>query len=164
MDDNRIKDSLAGFNAVWRRVTGTEEARPDGRTPLYDEEDALARFIRDELCAASHTASLARMFQGSRRAVLLRHAAEASRHARHLRAEYFIRTGAMPEPGGGCRRANGKLASLRAILLQDRRMADGYENAAYAAGSAELRQLYQTFAADARRQAQEIRILLIESF
>ena len=161
MDDDLIKDSLTGFDDVWKRVTG-------GQTPpqeaVYSEESTLSDLIHSEVCAARYAAALARMFQGDSRAVLQRHAADAKRHARRLRAEYFIRTGVTLGPADNCQGVSGKLASLRTALLQADERTTQYEQAAERTDSPELRQVYQTFAADARRHTQETRALLIESF
>ena len=162
--DDLIKESLAGFDAVWQRVTGRDETgdRPPERT--YPPEGPLPDLIRDELCAAACTAALARMFQGSGRALLLRHAADAKRHLRRLRAEYFIATGQTGCSGGDCRTVAGKLTSLRQLFLQAVRMAGRYEQAAACTDGAELRQALDAFAADERRRAQETRSLLVELF
>ena len=162
MDENLIKDSLTGFDAVWTRVTGMGQTPP--AETVYSEDETLKQLIYDEICAAQCAAALARMFQGDGRAVLLRHAADAKRRSRRLRAEYFIRTGLTCEPPDNCRGASGKLASLRAALLQANQRAERYAQAAERSDSPELRQVYRTFAADAIQHAQETRALLIDSF
>ena len=162
MDESFIKESLTGFDAVWKRVTGGHETAD--KAEVYSEEDILKELIQDENCAAQYASSLARMFQGDGRAVLLRHAADAKRHSRRLRAEYFIRTGVSYSQENNCQGVSGKLSSLRQALLQAGLRAEKYDFAAEHTSSLELRQAYQAFAADTRRCAQETRALLIESF
>lgn len=160
MDDDLIKDSLTGFDDVWKRVTGSSAPLSEA----YSEETMLRELIHSETCAAQYAAALARMFQGDGRAVLVRHAADAKRHGRRLRAEYYIRTGVSPAPMDNCQGVSGKLASLRSALLDADALAERYDHAGSHTDSEELRQVYQTFAADARRRAQETRALLIENF
>ena len=161
MDNDWIKQSLAGFDTVWQRVAG-DHGPP--HEEVYSEENVLRKLIHSEICAARQASSLARMFQGDGRAILLRHAADAKRHIRRLRAEYFIHTGICPDRDSDCQEPCGKLASLRAALFQTNERADMYTQAAKQTESAELRQMYETFACDAMRHAREIRALLIESF
>ena len=166
--DEMIKDSLEGFDTLWQRVTGRDAAQaepdavPDKRT--YSQEDTLLGLIHDETCAALGASSLARMLQGDGRAVFLRHAADAKRHLRRLRAEYFITTGVTGGSNEDCRNTAGKLAAMRALFLQAEELAGRYEKAAEMADSAQLREVYLAFAEDVHRRAQETRSLLIESF
>ena len=166
MDDDMIKDSLEGFDAVWQRVTCRDEtaAAPQIAAPAFSEEETLRGFIVDETCAQVYAAGLARAFQGEGRTILQRLAGDAKRRARRLRAEYFIRTGAMPPSGGDCPDTMGRLASLRAMLLQAEDMTARYTQAAERTAGPELHELYQIYAAEQRRRAQEVRALLIESF
>lgn len=151
-----ILKSLAGFDSVWRRVTGEDT--------LFSEEETLKGFIRDELGAAAFYTSLARMFQGTGRTLLLSHAGDAKRHVRRLRAEYFIRTGLSYAPSDGGRGVGGKLASLRQALERENSLALAYEKAAAQTASPELREVYEAFSADAKAHAQSNRALLIDSF
>lgn len=160
--DEMIKDSLDGFDSVWQRVTGRADTTQQPHT--YSQEDALLGLIHDETCAAFYASSLARMFQGDGRTLLLRHAADAKRHLRRLRAEYFITTGVTSGTNEDCRSVTGKLASLRSAFLQAAELAERYEACAGQSENAELREVFTAFAADERRHAQEIRALLIESF
>ena len=163
MDNDLIKESLKDFDGVWQRVTGTAPRLPPHPEP-WSEEDSLREMIREEDCAAQYAASLARLFQSDSRAVLMRHAGEAKRHARRLRAEYFIRTGLTAPQTYGCQGVTGKLASLRDALLQEDRRAAMYDSAAEHTERAELRHLYKLFAGDARRHGRESRGLLVECF
>lgn len=165
MDDDMIKESLDSFPAVWQRVTCRESiAAGQPPAPAFDEDEALRIFLHDETCTANSAASLSRQFQGDGRAMLQRHAADAKRRLRRLRAEYFIRTGATPPALDDCPGVTGKMASLRAMFLRSNDIAERYAQAAEQTGSPELRELYGAFAADERRCAQELRALLIESF
>ena len=164
--DESIRESLAGFDAVWQRVAGldsTPERTPD-RQRADPLEDHLAHFIHEETCAAVWAAALARLFGGEARTVLLRQAADARRHLKRLRAEYFIAAGV---PAGGnqdCRDISGKLASLRTVYLQARDRAADYEEQAERAPSPELREMFAAFAGDEARHAREARRLILASF
>ena len=160
--DDMLTESLAGFDAVWRRVTGRGDM-PGDDAPLALTE-ALRALMGGEACAAATASSLARAFRGDDRAALLRHAAEARRHLRRLRAEYFIATGSGGVPMGDCPPSAGALNGLRALLLQAEDMAARYERAAERADSGELRQTLAAFAEDERRRARETRALLIGRF
>lgn len=164
--DEMINESLAGFDSVWQRVTGKNDCEAENcpAAGTYSEEDTLLGLIHDETCAAFQSTALARMFQGDGRATLMRHANQAKRHLRRLRAEYFIATGITGGSNEDCRAVNGKLASLRSLFLQAGELAERYEKAADQTESEALREVFLTFAADERHRAQEIRALLIESF
>ncbi len=160
--DNIIKESLTGFEDVWQRVTGRDTPQPP--ESAYSQEDSLLLLIHEEICAAAGATALARMFQGDGRALLLRHAADAKRHLRRLRAEYFITTGLTAASNGDCRAVGGKLASLRDAFLAAGQLAGRYEMAAGQTDCPELAEAFGAFAADERRRAQELRALLIDSF
>lgn len=172
MMDDILKDGLGDFDAVWQRVTGqcagagpqppTHPAVPGGNPrPL---EDTLLGLIHDETCAALSAASLARSFQADGRAVLQRLAAGSRRRLRRLRAEYFIATGVAAGSNEDCRGTAGKLASLRAIYLQERDLATRYAEASEREDCAELAEAFAAFAQEARRGAREARALLIDCF
>ncbi len=165
MDDELLRESLAGFDALWRRVTGQEEDRPDDNTPEDGRplEGALPRLISEEACAAAQTAALARLYQGESRSLLTRLSAEARRHLRRLRAEYYILTGADAGTAADCRPAGGKLASLRQIYLRAERLALLYERAAGLADGP-ARDALGELAEDERRAARQLRALLVASF
>lgn len=161
--DDMIQQSLEGFDSLWRRVSCPEDAPPRA-AGMLSQEDALLGLIHDETCAAASAEVLARMFQGAARTTLLRHAAEARRHLRRLRAEYFIATGV---PGGtneDCRAPGGRLSALRSALLQAGDMADRYAAAAERTDCPALGEALAAFAADERRRAGELRSLVIGSF
>ena len=159
MDEN-IMESLAGFDAVWRRVTapGPADREDDAGGP-----EGLTAFIRDETCAAVWAAALARQFTGDKRAVLLRQAADARRHLRRLRAELFIATGSQAGAVPDCRDISGKLACLRRLYLCARDRAGAYGRAAEHADG-ELGTMYAAFAGEDRRHAAEARALLLDCF
>lgn len=171
MMDDILKDGLDGFDAVWQRVTGqstqtgplppTHPAGPGGTRPL---EDALLGLIHDETCAALSAASLARSFQADGRAVLQRLAAGSRRRLRRLRAEYFIATGVAAGSNEDCRGTAGKLASLRAVYLQERDLAARYGEASEREDCPELAEAFAAFAQEARQGAREARALLIDCF
>ncbi len=154
-----IKESLAGFDALWQRVAGVRPALP----AAFDAEDALLGFIQEEACAAVRAAALARQFRGEARTLLQRQAELARLHVRRLRAERFIVTGLSGTDKVDCRVPADKLAALRGAYLQAGALAEGYDAAAQAAGG-ELASLFAAFAADARTRAQQLRTLLVGSF
>ncbi len=166
--DETIRESLAGFDAVWQRVTGGAGDPALGPPPrpadTYSLEDTLLGFIHDETCSAVWAAALARLLPTDGRAVLQHIAAGARRHLRRLRAEHFIVTGVTGGGNEDCRSITGKLASLRALYLQADKMAGAYERACEQTPDPDLREAFAAFAADERRFAQQIRALLIESF
>lgn len=171
--DEMLKESLAGFDAVWQRVTGQSAPAVDGggasapcagppepRPP----EDVLAELIRRETCAGTWAGTLARAFPADGRAVLQRMAAGSRRRLRRLRAERFIATGSAGEEIGDCGPQPGKLAALRALYLQYGRLAEQYEAAAGRQTDPGAGDALAAFAAETRRSAQEARALLIECF
>ena len=162
-----ISESMAGFDSLWQRVTGQEEPAPAARPPQTaagKEEDALLLLIHDEICAGAWSAALARLFQGEGRAVLARHAADAKRHLRRLRAEHYILTGVDTGGNQDCRAIAGRPALLRAAFLQAEEMAGRYAQLAESAAGGELREVCAAFAEEERRRARELRALLVESF
>ncbi len=161
--DDMLKESLEGFENLWQRVTCRQETPVEPRD-TYSMEDMLLAFIHDETCTATAASALARMVQGDGRAALQRHAAEAKRRLRRLRAEYFILTGV---PGGSnqdCRPLSGALPGLRTELLRAGDMAARYELAAKKTDDAALGEAFAAFAQDERRRARELRALIIGSF
>lgn len=164
MMDDMIKDSLAGFDVLWQRVEGgCESAATQAPKAAYSPEEVLRSLIREETCAAMNAANLARSCQGDGRALLQRHAADARRHLRRLRAEYFIRTGATPPCPEDCPCGAGRLAALRASYLQAKDLADRYTEAAGHA-EPELREVLSSYAEDERCRAKDLRSLLLGSF
>ncbi len=164
--DDLIRESMDGFQDVWRRVTarpGPAEETPDPDQP-HTCRDPLPALIREEARAAFESGALARMLQGDGRALLTRHAAEGNRRLRRLRAEYFIATGRTSREDGRHPMPAGKLDCLRELYLRTCGLADGYEQAAGRTGDPVLRELYSAFADDSRRRAKELRALLIASF
>ena len=164
--DEQILDSIAHFGPLWQRVTGQtpETSGPAQAERTYPMQDALLLFIHDEICAAAGAAALAKGSPPDGRTVLSRHAADARRHLRRLRAEYFILTGLMAGGNDDCRPAAGKLASLREAYLQAGSLAARYAQAAEQADQPELAEVFAGFAADERRRGQELRALLVGSF
>lgn len=161
--DEMLKESLDGFDDLWQRVSGGTKTPPE-RADTYSLEDTLLALIHDETCAAVYSGALARLFPGDDRAVLRRHADEARRHMRRLRAEYFIATGVTAGSNEDCRALDGRLPALRTALLQADEMAERYENASKREEWAPLRELFAAFAADERRRARELRSLIIGKF
>lgn len=155
--DREITACLAGFEHLWQRVSGnTPSARSEDRT--------LQHLIREECCVAGYYTALARMFQGSGRAQLLNQAGEARRHARRLRAEYFILTGLSCDAPKDCPSVSGKLASLRSALTTEQNLAAAYAQAAEATECPVLREAYRCFAQEASGRAAANRTLLLECF
>lgn len=161
--DDMLKESLEGFESLWQRVSCQQE-RPEGPADTFSTEDMLLTFIHDETCAAARAAALARMVQGDGRTALLRHAAEAKRHLRRLRAEYFILTGGTGAANQDCRPLSSRLPALRTELLQAGDMAARYGMAAEKTDEAPLREVFAAFAEDERCRARELRTLIIGSF
>lgn len=166
--DQSIQESLAGFDALWRRVRGADRPRDttaeEAPAPGFQEEQTLQAFIREELCAAAFDSALARMLQGSGRTVLLAQAGEAKRRARRLQAEYFILTGLSCAPGNGGRPVSGKLASLRDAMLREERLSRRYARAAALTAVPGVQPLYTDYAAASAAHAQALRGLLIDAF
>ena len=161
--DDLIRESMEGFDDVWRRVAGKQEAeQPPAPEPC--EQDPLPALIRREACAAAQSAALARMCQGDGRTILTRHAVEAKRRLRRLRAEQFIAAGHADAGDGPCPMPDGKLAALRALYLGALAVGGEYEKAAKLAADPALAELFTAFAGDSRRRAKELRALLVESF
>lgn len=155
------RQSMAGFEGVWTRVTGGAGGTA---SPAVCEEDALQNFIKSELCACAFDGALARMFQAPGRVVLLNHASGAKLRARRLKAEYFIRTGVSYTPMDSCQPVTGKLASLRTALERDMAAGQAYTAAAEKTSVPELRELYLCFAKETEAAARETRNLILECF
>ncbi len=174
MMDDILKGSLSDFDAVWQRVTGQGGDDDDRNTPVCDRpagpekapvpEDALLLLIHDETCAGACAAALSRSFPADGRAVLQRIAAGSQRRLRRLRAEWFIATGVAGGGNEDCGRPAEKLASLRAIYLQLRTLAERYDAASDKTPDPDLRDALAAFADQARCAAREARALLIDSF
>ena len=161
--EDLIRESMDGFDEVWRRVTGKPVTGCIGKT--YTPEDTLAALISGEACAAQASAALAKACQGQTRQVLARHVAEAKARLRRLRAEYFIAVGAAaPEPGPCPTAPEGRQAAMRRLWLDATALADRYEKAAGEADDAALKEVLAAFAVDSRARAQELRALLVASF
>lgn len=164
--DDMIKESLDGFPDLWKRVSCQPQSPPEqeAKADTYSQEDTLLGLIHDETCTGVYAAALARMCPADGRAVLQRHAAQARRHLRRLRAEYFLATGVTGGCNEDCRAMGDKLPALRAEFLRAGDMAERYEQAAERADSPELRDVFTSFAADERCRARELRSLVIGSF
>ncbi|MCD7845771.1 MAG: hypothetical protein LUG57_07980, partial [Oscillospiraceae bacterium] len=149
--DQSIQESLAGFETLWRRVTGRERAvqRQGTETPAprFREEETLQALIREEQWAAAWNAAFARQFQGGGRAVLLAQAREARSRAGRLRGEYFICTGLSCAPKAACPPVSGRMTALRTAMLRQERLAQDYAQAAAQTAVPALRALYQDYAA-----------------
>ena len=162
--DDLIRESMEGFDDVWRRVTGKQEADTPPTPEICPREDTLASLIRREACAAMQSAALARMCRGDGRALLTRHAGETKRRLRRLRAEQFIAAGHADAGGGPCPLPDGKLAALRALYLGAVALGEAYEKAGAETSDPALAELFAAFAGDSRRRAKELRALLVDSF
>lgn len=163
--DSEIMESLSGFDALWQRVTGREE--PERTAPAertYPLADALLGLIHAEACAAARAAALARLTQGESRAALTRQGADARRHLRRLRAEYYILTGVTAGTAGDCRPVTGRLSALRDAFLQAGQLAEQYRQAAGLADCPELGRALEDFAAEEQLHARQLRALLVENF
>lgn len=161
MEEN-ILQCLEDFDRIWQRVSAASSSPPPACGS--SENEKLQAFLAAELCSASYYTHLAKMFQGAGRQLLLSHAADEKAHARRLRAEYFIRTGRSPLPGGPCECVSGKLASLRKVYYRELEAAAAYREAAENCPSEELAILYRSFSKDEERHARENRELLLECF
>ena len=160
--DDLIRESMDGFDEVWRRVTGKSGTGCTERT--YTTEDMLAPLIAGEAYAAQMSAALARVCQGQARQTLSRHAAGAKARLRRLRAEYFIAGGAAAPAPGPCPMTEGRQAALRRLFLDAVALADRYEKAAGAAADAALKEALDTFARESELRARELRVLLVACF
>ena len=156
--DSQTLACLAGFESLWQRVA---DKAPEKRPA---EENRLLDFFREESCAASFYAGLARLFQNPGRGQLAARAAEAQRRARRLRAEYFILTGLSCDSPRDCPSAGGKLVSLRTALETERRLARAYALAAESASCTVLKELYQDYARESALCAEANRALLLDCF
>ena len=160
--DDLIRESMDGFDEVWRRVTARPGTGCTERT--YAPEDMLAPLLAGEACAAKVSAALARACRGEARQVLTGHAGRANVRLRRLRAEYFLAAGtAAPEPGP-CPMPEGRQAALRRLWLDAGVLADRYEKAAGEADDADLKEVLAAFARESKVRARELRTLLVASF
>ncbi len=160
--DDLIRESMDGFDEVWRRVTERPETECAGKAPA--PEDILTDLITGEACAAQVSTALARVCRGEARQTLARHAGQAKERLRRLRAEYFIAAGAAAPAPGPRPMTEGHLASLRRLWLDAAALADRYEKAAGEAKDAALREVLAAFARESKLRARELRALLVASF
>lgn len=161
--DDLIRESMDGFDEVWRRVTGKPGTGCAGRT--YATEDILAPLIAGEAGTAYQSAALARACQGRARQVLSRHANRAKVRLRRLRAEYFIAAGVTaPETAPATPAGEGPRTALRRLWLDAAALADRYEKAAGEAKDAALKEVLDAFAGESRTRARELRALLTATF
>jgi len=167
MDENFAYDRetlacMAGFNALWQRVT---QSTPQNTTPAcFPEDEQLHQLLCREFCAAKGYTVLARMFPSRSRMLLIAHGNDAKRRARRLHGEYFIRTGQRCRCEGDCPIPEGKLPSLRSLLRQEQELSDNYRTAAERTGCPILKELYSRFSAETAERAKTLRALLLDCF
>ena len=157
----RWQSALEGFDSVWTRVAGRTEARPLRTEPL--KTPALAELAAEAGRAAMYDRALALCFRGESRSLLQRHARQAERRARRLRAEAFLADGVRRIGAESCPRPDGALDGLRSAMLRDGAAAKTYAGAAEAAGG-ELRAVLSAFAEETEAAAAEKRRLILRCF
>jgi hypothetical protein len=156
MENESLRQSLAGFDGVWQRVT----AGAARFSPQETLEDLLPRVN----ALAGQYAALARRVSAGARSGLLAQGRAYQALGKRLQGEYFIaagRTYALPpvEPLPPERKA-----ALRHLLLQEQSLAKTGTTAAQAAGDSPLVPLLDTLSATAEAHARQNRTRLLAWF
>lgn len=167
MDENYAYDRetlacMAGFNALWQRVT--QNTPQSICPPTLSEDEQLHELICREFCAVKGYTALTRMFSTRSRTLLIAHGNDAKRRARRLHGEYFIRTGLRCRCEKDCPFPDGKLPSLRSLLRYEQDLSDDYRAAAERTRCPILKDLYGRFSDETAERAKALRALLLDCF
>ena len=147
-----LRESIAGFDSVWSRVSGKAPEREP-----HDRED-LRSLIGRELAVSSAARALARSAPGQ--PIFRQPAFQASARARRLQAELFIREGEQYRPEPRQDAAEPLLCRLRWLLLQYQALEKTYLNGAEYLPAA----LRERFAEQCSRSADRIRAIILRAF
>jgi hypothetical protein len=156
MENESLRQSLAGFDGVWQRVTAG--------AARFSPQETLEGLLPSVNALAGQYAALARRVPAGERSGLLAQGQAYQRLKKRLQGEYFIVTGrtyALPpvEPLPPERKA-----ALRHLLLQEQSLAKTGTTAAQAAGDSPLVPLLDTLSATAEAHARQNRTRLLAWF
>ena len=168
--NDTVRDILAGFDGVWKRVAGTRPPQgpppPHGPRPAPPPKECpepvpLGRLAGDAAGIAAYNSALARRFRGSARTMLSNRARQSRQMCSRLEAEIFLRCGERPwikpRPPALPR---DDLAALRASMQADEAAALSFGEAADREPDPELAALLRDFARRSRASAMETRTLI----
>lgn len=165
MDDNELYFDRTRFDAVWDRVSGSNNAA--GTAPMStakpkgaDDRAQLREFMDDEAADAQFYCVLASKTTGCTRRTLSEIAADERRHLKKLRTKYFILTGETYDPAPACPVIYSVSDALRKRYEGEIRGAAAYRAAADMTAREDLADTYLEFAADESRHAMEIERLI----
>lgn len=172
--NDTVRDVLAGFDGVWKRVAGTRPPQgpppPHGPRPAPPPKEgpepvSLERLAGDAAGIAAYDAALARRFRGGARSMLLSRARQCRQAASRLEAEVFLRTGerrrARPKPPALPR---DDLAALRASMQADEAAALSFDAAAKREPDPELSKYLRDLAERSRAAAGEKRAIILRNY
>ncbi|MDO4749243.1 MAG: hypothetical protein Q4A39_00195 [Eubacteriales bacterium] len=155
---SKQSNPLAGFEAIWQRVTGSAEA-PE-TTQAWDDISVLVRFIEATLRSVRLYTGLSAYCGGPVRNTLLRLASEERRRFKQLQTELFLLSGDNCAPQMPPERSRGMLSALRSAYNNERVSAEAYMSSAGHTQSDRLRALYLRSAAEERHHAETLRRLI----
>lgn len=165
-----IRQILAGFDSVWRRVSdGAPSGMPRGALCAIPPESAetqtpLRRLAEAAAAAHSRNRALAQRLRGSAGASLLSRAAQMREACARLSAELFLRCGERLPPLSPPRLPEDTLEALREGMLLDREFAAQLEAASESEADPALRPLLLEYACRSRAAASEKRELILRRF
>ena len=158
------REVLAGFDGVWKRVSGRMPPPPPPPPPPKEDCPTLTRLIEDAGRIAVFDRALAAKSRGRARALLLDRAGQCRRAARRLSAELFLRCGERPRPEPAPKLPGDPMSALRASIQADEASALSFEAAAERERDGELAAFLRDFAARSRASAAGKRNLLLRSY
>jgi hypothetical protein len=156
VENESLRQSLAGFDGVWQRVTAGSSR--------FSSQETLEGLLPSVNALAGQYGALARRVPSGERSGLLAQRREYQRWKKRLQGEYFIVTGrtyALPpvEPLPPERKA-----ALRHLLLQEQTLAKTSATAAENAGDSPLMPLLDALSATAATHARQNRTRLLAWF
>lgn len=139
------------YDAVWRRVTGAPAENGGIRNDAGEEAARLRDFMDGEAGDAPFYARLAGLTGGCQSQALLRLCREAQSRLKKLRACYYILTGETHLPPAQCPVIYSLTDALRQKYTALETRSDAYLRASAVTTSADLSEVYRSYAMDALR-------------
>ena len=158
-----VRDVLAGFDGVWKRVSGS---MPGAAPPQEKSEPVpLARLAADAAAIAAYDRALAQRFHSGTRAMLLARTQQSRNVCSRLEAEIFLRSGERPRiKAAPPVLPRDDMAALRQSMLADEAAALSFDAAAEREHETELAALLRDYARRSRGAAAEKRAWILRSF
>lgn len=161
MEEN-ILTCLENFDVLWQRVC--PGGSPVPAPPAPPSANCFAALWGEARELACSYRRLAGQFQGTARALLLRHMEEAARQARRLKAEHFLRCGECPGFALAAHSQDGRLSQLRRLWLLEKELGQTLAQAAQTEDDPGVSECLSRFSRAAAQRAEENRRLLLRMF